>query len=927
MSFLNPLFLWALPAAGIPILLHLLNRRPPKKISFSYLGWLRQVHKTTMPKKKLREFLLLVARTLIVLFLVFFFARPLLQRGGLFSGSTANESMVILLDVSPSMGAVDGGRCALDWAKEHLQSVLRKIPYGTKIGLVIYSDRVELELSPTDERSKLTNALQNAKVTNRSTNVLSALKLGYAMLAHQPKGRKTLLVASDQAENGWRSTQQLQTRWDSYDPEVRVVLWEVMAPVSNAGFSDATLQLSEEGTLKGQAALHRSQLDVRKPAWKLRLNNRVVSQGNISWSAGTADLLALQAQLPEGGYYAGQLDLTTDAASFDDTYYLAGRVPKGFRLLIIDGESGLAPVDSETYYLKSALESPRDPRLESIHVFRPDFLEQISFDSYDAVILANVSGLGSGEAALINWVERGGGLFLTAGSRWPKPPQVPLRLFRSKTHQAGLQKLKTPDPAASLLSGVSGLSKFQWNQIDVTDYVALEPESAATPLISLENGDPILVRKQIGKGFVLCLTTTIDRAWTNFPAKPVFAPLVRELIAALADPLREQTTLHGFVGEPVRLRVPSGVHQATIVAPDGIASGARIDKEGVMDIPAPSVPGLYHVQTDRKEADFFFAINIPNLDQEGNVTRLDEKKANEIFPHAPVELLTGKKNKVESLTSALQGRDLTGPLLICVLFFFVLETILGWRGKTVAAFSFLLLFSPHLKAGSGNDFVYVQLKHGGAWDPYPGVHERIFQMMKSMTNIRFLPERKTPALGSPTLFDHPFLLIKGNSELTLSLNEKNQLKEFIDRGGFVFIDDTFCDPHGPFAESVRRLMAELYPDRSFQKLPTDHALFRSFFLLRQVSGRRMAGKYLEGLDIASGLGGEGRTAVIYCPNDLLGAWMKDNLGHYTFTCEPGGETQRWEAFKLTINVIYFSLTGTYKKDAIHQPFIEMKLGS
>ena len=43
--------------------------------------------------------------------------------------------------------------------------------------------------------------------------------------------------------------------------------------------------------------------------------------------------------------------------------------------------------------------------------------------------------------------------------------------------------------------------------------------------------------------------------------------------------------------------------------------------------------------------------------------------------------------------------------------------------------------------------------------------------------------------------------------------------------------------------------------------------------------------------------------------------------------EPGGEAQRWESIKLTLNVIYFSLTGTYKKDAIHQPFIEMKLGS
>jgi len=53
--------------------------------------------------------------------------------------------------------------------------------------------------------------------------------------------------------------------------------------------------------------------------------------------------------------------------------------------------------------------------------------------------------------------------------------------------------------------------------------------------------------------------------------------------------------------------------------------------------------------------------------------------------------------------------------------------------------------------------------------------------------------------------------------------------------------------------------------------------------------------------------------------------MKDHLGKYVYSCEPGGEAQRWETFKLTINLIYFSITGTYKKDAIHQPFIEKKL--
>jgi hypothetical protein len=200
-------------------------------------------------------------------------------------------------------------------------------------------------------------------------------------------------------------------------------------------------------------------------------------------------------------------------------------------------------------------------------------------------------------------------------------------------------------------------------------------------------------------------------------------------------------------------------------------------------------------------------------------------------------------------------------------------------------------------------------------------------MIRSMTNIPMVPERKIVRLSDPGLFESPFLLVKGSAALRLSKDDKSHLKQFIDRGGFVFFDDTLGDPRGEFSKSVRATLGELYPDRSLQKLSADHAVFRSFFLMRNAAGRRMADKQLEGLDIGGGAGGEGRTAVIYSANDMEGAWVRDNFGKYAYPCEPGGEPQRWETFKLTLNIIYFALTGTYKKDAIHQPFIERKLGT
>ena len=78
---------------------------------------------------------------------------------------------------------------------------------------------------------------------------------------------------------------------------------------------------------------------------------------------------------------------------------------------------------------------------------------------------------------------------------------------------------------------------------------------------------------------------------------------------------------------------------------------------------------------------------------------------------------------------------------------------------------------------------------------------------------------------------------------------------------------------------------------------------------------------MEGVDWA------GRVAVLYTRDDALGAWAKDALGKPLRACVPGGEAQRELAKRLTLNVVMYSLTGSYKADAVHQAAILDKLRS
>lgn len=230
--------------------------------------------------------------------------------------------------------------------------------------------------------------------------------------------------------------------------------------------------------------------------------------------------------------------------------------------------------------------------------------------------------------------------------------------------------------------------------------------------------------------------------------------------------------------------------------------------------------------------------------------------------------------------------------------------------------------APSSLAQGGSRFVFAQLKTGPGWDPYPQAWPEIATYLQATTSVPLEPARRALAPGDPQLFASPFLVIAGkDAPPELSEPEAAALRRFLNAGGFLWIEDASGLRASPFDRWARRAMAKTLPDSPFEVLGSTHAVYRSFYLLRSIGGRVLVQPSLEGIAL------QGRTAVLYTRNDLQGAWVKDSLGSYLYPCTPGGEAQRHEARKLTINILLYALTGSYKLDAVHQPFILEKLRS
>lgn len=240
---------------------------------------------------------------------------------------------------------------------------------------------------------------------------------------------------------------------------------------------------------------------------------------------------------------------------------------------------------------------------------------------------------------------------------------------------------------------------------------------------------------------------------------------------------------------------------------------------------------------------------------------------------------------------------------------------------TLAA-SLALFAAPAGRAQIGDKFVWSQLEVGPDWDTYPGVHAEILKFVVDTTSVLVVPERRALPLSDPRLFGSPFVLLSGKrAPDPLSPEEVGRLRDYLTSGGFLWIEDATGLADSPFDAWVRKTLKTVLPDADLKGLPKDHVLYKTFFLMRRAGGRVMVSGTVEGADWA------GKTVVVYSRNDLLGAWARDPLGNPLFACVPGGEAQRLEAKKLTLNIVMYALTGSYKADAVHQPFILQKMGA
>src|SRR5262245_1719725 len=138
--FNNPLFLWGVAAAPLPLLLHLINRTRAKKVPFTALQFIEQSLAQQSIKRRLRELLLLLLRVALLALLALLLARPFLKSRYFSFAQKVQSSAVLVLDDTLSMSYREGQRTLGERAREEALKYVDTLSDGSRLSFYPLSE-------------------------------------------------------------------------------------------------------------------------------------------------------------------------------------------------------------------------------------------------------------------------------------------------------------------------------------------------------------------------------------------------------------------------------------------------------------------------------------------------------------------------------------------------------------------------------------------------------------------------------------------------------------------------------------------------------------------------------------------------------------------------------------------------------------------
>jgi hypothetical protein len=558
MQFLSPFLLPGLVIAGIPLLIHLLNRRRFIVVDWAPMKYLKLTIRSNRRRMQIEQLILLILRTLLMILLVLVVARIALSKSSLggWLARRARVSRVIVLDDSLAMGYRTNGKTDFDLARQAAIEMVRGT--GSKDAVTFLTTTPAaaplVREASMDDATKLVSQIESLRTTDAAANWANTFKTVDDCLNTATFPQKQLVILTDLRRSGWgNDVTDLANRWAAKGIEARII------DVGTHGTANvALLKFSQDDSLVLPGAPMKLTASIRNDTASA-INGTtatLITDGQTrpvilpDLPAGATVDVPISVTLATPGQHLLKLSLIDDALNGDNVRNLSVNVREKLDLTLVDGREGAGPFESATDFLQVAFSIGKEPW----HVLRIADTDAGAIHPSPADLTCIVDAANLGPAAVAQYeklVKDGMGLMIFAGE------QVDPTLYNDRLYKNGngllparidhvvdgpVKGLVIEPFADSPLAPLAPLAPAALSKISTKRL--LELDTAAKPVEGVRvlarwndpEGHPAVIEKRFGKGRVLLWTTTADREWTDWPVDPTYVLATRSAALSVARP-------------------------------------------------------------------------------------------------------------------------------------------------------------------------------------------------------------------------------------------------------------------------------------------------------------------------------------------------------------------------------------------------------
>ncbi|MBK8248960.1 MAG: BatA and WFA domain-containing protein [Gemmatimonadetes bacterium] len=599
-ALLAPIFIAAMAAVVVPLLVHLVHKEKREAIAFPSLMFLRKTPYPFSARQRVRDWLLFLARCAVIALAAFAFARPVFARrpaaGAAQDGGT---EVVVLLDRSFSMKY--GTRWAR--AREEAGKVIAGLGRADRLTLIPYDRRASAVNEATANAQQLRAALDSIVTTDEGTRLAPAVTLASGILSATELPQRKLVVISDLQRTGWDLTDEV-----TIPVGTEVVPVDVSGTVVDHAVRAVDVRRDPGGDASRvvvSARLARLGAAERAVTVRLEVGGREVARTTVDLPGdGGASVAFPPIPVPTRPTPA-RVVIGGDELPGDDTFHFLLSRPPTLPVLVVEHRDAQP---ERGVFLARALEIGDAPAFDAT-VRRSDRVTAADLSNAKVVILADAGvPAGVGGARLVSFVRDGGGLITALGERtsdrsWPTEARVlvPGRITQptDRLGQRGavLGSVDRGHSALAVFGGarsgdLSAARFFRYRAIDTTDGV----------LARFDDGGVALTEHAVGAGRVLTWASGLDGYWNDLPRQPVFLPFVHQLVRYAAN-YHDRRRAYA-VGEAIAprdlsgrsegatrwaVKAPSG--QRLAVGGDGALPTLELREAGIFEVRPSGSPG------------------------------------------------------------------------------------------------------------------------------------------------------------------------------------------------------------------------------------------------------------------------------------------------------------------------------------------------